>query len=115
MILKVGVIADDLTGGNGTGVLLVKCGFTAITKFDSDQLEDIQDNSVVCIVTDSRYINQEDAKHKCLKASLDLYEWNVDVLCKRIDSTFRGNIGQEIDGILKSNERAIAKIGRAHV
>lgn len=106
--MKVGLIADDLTGANGTGVILVKKGLTAVTRFQTKQMDCLADNTVICIDTDSRYIKPQEAKQKVKNAALDLLKCNIDILCKRIDSTFRGNIGQEIDGILECNDSIIS-------
>lgn len=105
--MKVGVISDDLTGTNGTGVLLAKLGLMAVTIFNTEQLDEFMDNTAVGVDTDSRYILPEEAKQRITKTVRDFGNWNVDILCKRIDSTFRGNIGQEIDGILESNQNAV--------
>lgn len=106
--MKVGVIADDLTGANGTGVMLVKQGLMAVTKFNTYQMDNMNDNTAICIDTDSRYIMSGEAKERIKETTLGLIKCNIDILCKRIDSTFRGNIGQEIDGILECKDNAIS-------
>ena len=52
--MKAGIIADDLTGANATGVRLSKQGFrTASTVFGLDQPKG--DFDAICVDTDSRY------------------------------------------------------------
>lgn len=53
--MKVGVVADDLTGANATGVKLSKQGFTAATVVFNDEIPEMDELDAVCIDTDSRY------------------------------------------------------------
>ena len=109
--MKIGVIADDLTGANATGVRLTKQGFQAATMVYYDQPPFTEDFDAVCIDTDSRYAKPEVAQKRVKKALENCIEWKTDVICKRIDSTVRGNIGIEIDAILtQSGEQSIAVV-----
>ncbi|WP_181350848.1 four-carbon acid sugar kinase family protein [Thalassobacillus sp. CUG 92003] len=103
--MKIGVVADDLTGANGTGVKLAKQGLRVVTHFHTSRITEAkQDNIAVCIDTDSRYISQERARERVVGTIKELQRWGADIICKRIDSTFRGNIGQEVDALLESIE-----------
>lgn len=98
--MKVGVIADDLTGANASGVKLVKQGFQATTIVHSASLPANSYFDAVVMDTDSRYIDQPIAKQRVSRAMNELLAWGADIFTKRIDSTFRGNIGIEIDEML---------------
>jgi D-threonate/D-erythronate kinase len=98
--MKVGVIADDLTGANATGVKLVKQGFEAATMVYYDQAPAGGSYNAVCIDTDSRYARKDVSQMRIKKSLENLQRWGADVICKRIDSTVRGNIGIEIDTVL---------------
>ncbi|TFW16426.1 four-carbon acid sugar kinase family protein, partial [Pseudomonas putida] len=50
--------------------------------------------------TDSRGVEKEDAYERVYQATEFFFNSNVNVYGKRIDSTLRGNIGSEIDGML---------------
>jgi uncharacterized protein YgbK (DUF1537 family) len=99
---KIIIIADDLTGANATGVLLVQQGFKAATFINLDKYKSMQndDYDILSINTDSRAIKKEEA-YKRVKSIVELFkEEDVKLFAKRIDSTLRGNIGAEISAIL---------------
>ncbi|MBH0156718.1 four-carbon acid sugar kinase family protein [Fictibacillus sp. 5RED26] len=109
--MKVGVIADDLTGANATGVKLIKQGFEAATMVYYDQEPASGSYNAVCIDTDSRYARKDVSEMRIKKSMNNLQRWGADVICKRIDSTVRGNIGTEIDMVLNElGERSIAVV-----
>ncbi len=105
--MKVGVIADDLTGANGTGVKLSKQGFTSVTSFSHMPTSISDSNIVVNLDTDSRYIKPESAADRVREYVRQLQDWEANVICKRIDSTFRGNIGAELNAILQSIDNSV--------
>lgn len=99
--MKVGIIADDLTGANGTGVKLTKLGFHVSTMVNYNNMpSDIQTNAVI-IDTDSRYSSELIASNRVMKVVENLKKWHADIIGKRIDSTIRGNIGVELDTLLE--------------
>jgi len=98
--MKIGVIADDLTGANATGVSLNKQGFSVATIVHADQIPNTHHLDAVCIDTDSRYASDQTIKQRVSAAMEKFKIWDAKVICKRIDSTLRGNIGLEIDTVL---------------
>lgn len=109
--MKIGVIADDLTGANATGVRLTKEGFQAATMVYYDQPILTGSFNTVCVDTDSRYAKRDIAQMRVQKVLENFNEWGTDVVCKRIDSTIRGNIGAELDTVLSElGNEAIAII-----
>lgn len=107
--MKIGVIADDLTGANATGVKLTKIGFDAATMVYYDQPITSNVVNTVCIDTDSRYADKKVAQMRVNKVLENLDAWGANLICKRIDSTIRGNIGAEIDIVLdKLGNNAVA-------
>lgn len=100
--MKVGIIADDLTGANATGVRLSKNGFHPATYFHyNDLLQDTHTDAII-VDTDSRYASEKVLGHRVGGSLQKLKKWGADILCKRIDSTLRGNVGREIDMILNT-------------
>ena len=107
--MKIGVIADDLTGANATGVRLRKNGFNPVTMVYYNQPIINGPYNAICVDTDSRYSKKEIAARRVETALQNLSEWGADVICKRIDSTVRGNLGIEIDTVLKNlGENSVA-------
>ncbi|GGE53198.1 hypothetical protein GCM10011391_35100 [Pullulanibacillus camelliae] len=109
--MKIGVIADDLTGANATGVRLSKQGFQAATMVYYDQPILAASINAICVDTDSRYADERVARMRVNRVLDHLKDWKADVICKRIDSTVRGNIGVELESVLnRLGERSIAVV-----
>ncbi|ARF14664.1 MULTISPECIES: four-carbon acid sugar kinase family protein [Sporosarcina] len=107
--MKIGIIADDLTGANATGVRLAKVGFKSATIIFGAQVPKSDKFTSICVDTDSRYVDATVAKERVQDTFKQLRLWGADVIAKRIDSTIRGNIGSEIDALLTSTgEESIA-------
>lgn len=99
--MRAGIIADDLTGANATGVGLSKQGFKTATIIRDTPIQSLGKFNAICIDTDSRYSEKSIAVRRVKDAIGLLKQWGADVFCKRIDSTIRGNIGIEIDSVLE--------------
>ncbi|HLR60666.1 MAG TPA: four-carbon acid sugar kinase family protein [Pseudogracilibacillus sp.] len=107
--MKIGVIADDLTGANATGVRLNKQGFTSATIVFNSSIPTSEKIDALIIDTDSRYVEDQVIINRVNEAIEDLQSWKAEVICKRIDSTVRGNIGLEIDTVLDAiGEESVA-------
>ncbi|NFE81652.1 type III effector Hop protein [Clostridium sporogenes] len=101
------IIADDLTGANATGVLIKKLGLKPVTLMNSLRKDDLEKSyDTVLYSTDSRGVEKEDAYERVYQATEFFFNQNVKVYGKRIDSTLRGNIGSEIDGMLDALPKA---------
>lgn len=97
---KVLVVADDMTGANDTGALFSKNGFPAATVLRPELSRRLREEKMVlCISTDTRAAEPEHAREAVRKA-VERYGDSGMLICKRIDSTLRGNVGSEIDGML---------------
>lgn len=101
------VIADDLTGANDAGVHFLSDSEEVEVIIDAGNFIDQNINHSVdtlVINTGTRNVSPEDASIR-IKHYLDRYlQYNPTEIYKKIDSTFRGNVGTEIDAVmLKSN------------
>lgn len=65
--MRIGVIADKLTGANATGVRLLKIGFKRATVVFGGEVPTKGDFTVVGIDTDSRYCSATVAETRVLK------------------------------------------------
>ena len=100
--MKIGIIADDLTGANATGVRLAKNGFSSATVVFGGDVPTKGGFTSICIDTDSRYSKPSAAEARVLNAYEQLSTWGASVIGKRIDSTVRGNLGVETDVLLNA-------------
>ena len=101
-MLKLVIIADDLTGANATGVLLARQGFRAATflQLNEDFKNSKQDFDVLSTTTDSRGIPSEEAYDRVNEVVRFFKDQEIRLFSKRIDSTLRGNLGSEMDAVL---------------
>lgn len=107
--MKIGIIADDLTGANLTGASLAKAGFASATIVFGGEVPAVNDFTSICVDTDSRYAPVEVAKERVTATYTQLRNWGADIIAKRIDSTIRGNLGSEIDALLEAmGDKSIA-------
>jgi len=97
------IIADDLSGANDTGVKFTKKGYNAIVSIMNKQPTIvIPDNIDVFVVdTETRKLENEHARKKLNSILKKLRIDKDDFVYKKVDSTMRGNIGAEIEEIMK--------------
>ena len=88
------IVADDFTGSNDTGVQLTRRGFRTMVTLNPAGVKD--DGLSYVLDTESRNIPGAEARAKVagLLAGLDLS--GFDCVIKKVDSTLRGNIAEEI-------------------
>lgn len=98
---KLIIVADDFTGANDTGVQFRKSGFKVNVIIDSDRLkEEAEECDVLVIDIESRTDPPQKAYDKCLRLGKQVLESGEVLVYKKLDSTFRGNIGAEFDGLM---------------
>ena len=90
------IIADDFTGANDTGVQLKRNGIPVKVVLNSDT--DGEEHSIV-IDTESRNLGGADAftkvSHMLEQVNFDRF----DFVIKKVDSTLRGNIAEEVAAV----------------
>ncbi|MFI5339177.1 MAG: four-carbon acid sugar kinase family protein [Candidatus Methylomirabilales bacterium] len=101
MPVRLGVIADDLTGANDTGVQFARQGARTIVPLDWHDLTSLGRHADVLVLsTNSRGLPPGAAAQRAKLAAQALRKARVAAIYKKIDSTFRGNVGAELDAIL---------------
>ncbi len=97
----IGVIADDLTGANDTAIQFTKYGLKSLVLVDFGSApHPTGDWDVIVLNTDSRSDAGGSAYEKARKATKFLQETGAHLFYKKIDSTLRGNVGSELDGVM---------------
>ncbi|APC11528.1 MULTISPECIES: D-threonate kinase [Providencia] len=111
--MKLLVIADDFTGANDTGVQFAKKQARTEILLDSTQKHSWFAD-VVVLNTESRALNAETASDN-LRGSLKpfLSQTEKPLIYKKIDSTFRGNIGIEIETVMSEANLKLAIVAAA--
>jgi len=97
------IIADDFTGANDTVAQFAKIGLRALTTFNPNILSKYLDEyRAVAISTESRADPPPIAYRKLYEIGMKIKDFNDILLYKKIDSTLRGNITEEIKGLFDS-------------
>ncbi len=116
--MKMGVVADDVTGSNDIGIMFAKGGYAAhvYTYEGAGTLERAPrlDEADVCVLdTDSRFYATRSAYEKVFAATRDLQRAGCPRFFNKTCSVFRGNIGAEFDAMLDAlgEEFAIVVLG----
>jgi uncharacterized protein YgbK (DUF1537 family) len=94
-MVKLGIIADDLTGAMDTGAQFARCGLDTVVMLTGDRLPEAE---ALAISTDSRSETAAEAYRRARKAADQL---GGRLIYKKIDSTMRGNVGAELDGVME--------------
>jgi uncharacterized protein YgbK (DUF1537 family) len=112
-MLKLAVIADDLTGANDAGVQFAKQGLTVQVFLNDLMGKDLGLSPEVMVLdTDSRAASPAEAVTR-VRATGGLIRKMTAVqpmIFKKIDSTLRGNIGAEIDAAMAEYDLAWAAV-----
>ncbi|MGG1217518.1 four-carbon acid sugar kinase family protein [Priestia endophytica] len=96
--MRISVISDDLTGASDCGGQLVQYGLDVSVVLQKYH-EKVQENQAVIFNTDSRALAENEAYKRVKKVAKWVQKQPFDIVYKKIDSTMRGNVGQEINAV----------------
>ncbi|MEJ2648075.1 MAG: four-carbon acid sugar kinase family protein [Sedimentisphaerales bacterium] len=106
---KIGVIADDFTGANDTGLQFSKQGALTGVFLNLPDIDNaLNEFDVVVFDTESRFDDKNTAFEKVFQAAQVFTQKGVLHIYKKLDSTMRGNIGAEIDGAIEATSARAA-------
>ncbi len=94
---ELGILADDLTGATDTGLQFAKCGRRTSVCLSWPTSSPCD---VLVLDADSRNRPAAEARDRARSATRFLRSVGARRLYKKIDSTGRGNVGAEIEGVL---------------
>ncbi len=94
-MVELGIIADDLTGAMDTGVQFAKGGLHTVVMLAEGELPPAE---MAVVSTDSRDLPAEESRRKTREAAR---RFGDRAVYKKIDSTLRGNLGPELEGLLE--------------
>lgn len=115
METKLVVVADDFTGSNDTGVQFSKKNLNTIVVTNSERIESVKNNcDILAVDTESRFDSPEIAYTKTFEIGNILNRNKIKYIYKKIDSTFRGNIGKEISGLMDGAGAKIAVVAASY-
>ncbi|HEX6289607.1 MAG TPA: four-carbon acid sugar kinase family protein [Herpetosiphonaceae bacterium] len=111
--MKIGVVADDITGANDIGSMFAKAGYRVHVylwdRFDSASLAGEQPD--VCIIDTSSRLDAPDVAYgKVAAATQHLQQAGCRQFFNKTCSVFRGNIGAEFDAMLDRLDETFAVV-----
>jgi uncharacterized protein YgbK (DUF1537 family) len=102
---KILVVADDFTGACDTGIQFSKRNLKSIVITDKERInKSLEECDVLVVDTESRCDNREKAYDKAFEIGDMVKTKNIKYIYKKFDSTFRGNIGAELSGLMDAME-----------
>ena len=104
-LIKLLILADDLTGAVDTGVQLAKQDvFTHVTVEANADIPSLDpDLQVLVVDTESRHDSAREAGRKVGKIVSSARRCGVKTFYKKTDSTLRGNVGAELEAALHAS------------
>ena len=116
--MRLGIIADDLTGAADTGIQFAKRSFrTTLLPFSLESIGPLcclHEAQIVALNTDTRGMQAELAYDTVRNAAALLMQTlHPQSVYKKIDSTLRGNVGAEIKAVLDATGSKIAILAPA--
>jgi D-threonate/D-erythronate kinase len=109
--MRVGIIADDLTGAADTGVQLARAGYRTAVAFRDAPIPPAEDLDAVALDTDSRAMPAGFAAKRVLEAGRAVRD--ARIVYKKLDSTLRGPIAAELAAALGASGRGRAVVAPA--
>ncbi|MFC5713180.1 four-carbon acid sugar kinase family protein [Thalassorhabdus alkalitolerans] len=106
------VLADDLTGANDTGLQFFEQGFSTRVVVNSERAT-LKENWVNVLNLETRSKNEEEAR-KCFEQFSTKLIDSESIVYKKVDSTFRGHIGVEIDALIEKGKFDLAIIAPSY-
>ena len=108
---RLAIIADNLIGANDAGVQFQKFGFSTQVVLDYARLLDHSAGvDVLAVNTNSRKMSAQAAYERVCQIGSTLSKLGFRRFYKKIDSTLRGNIAEEIQAMLESLSLSLAVI-----
>jgi uncharacterized protein YgbK (DUF1537 family) len=111
---KILIVADDLTGAGDTGVQFSKSGAIVKVIIGMDHLqEEVHACDVLVVDLESRMDTPQEAYRKHFSLGRMVQKLGDFLVYKKLDSTFRGNIGAEMEGLMDALQVNVALLAPA--
>jgi D-threonate/D-erythronate kinase len=107
------LIADDLTGACDTGVQFVRCGLSCRVELNLSSPRVPAMSDVLAFNTNSRSDSPAEGRRKIEELAVGCSHLRAGTVFKKIDSTLRGNVGEEIATTLRAFQCDLAIIAPA--
>src|SRR5580765_6407430 len=102
------ILADDLTGAADCAGRCHQAGIAATIALPGAHIH--ESDGAICCTTDSRHLPADLAVRRVHELAAGMGEHGGSIWYKKIDSTLRGHLGQELDALLDALGRSCALI-----
>ncbi|MDF2524379.1 MAG: hypothetical protein K0R31_2020 [Clostridiales bacterium] len=104
-MIRLLIIADDLTGALDTGVQFAACGAATrvVTNINYDYSE-AEEVRVLVMDAETRHLDSREAYQVVYDITKKAIEYGIPYIYKKTDSALRGNIGSELTAVLDAAE-----------
>ncbi len=102
------ILADDLTGAADCAARCQQAGLAATITLPGARV--CESGGAICCTTDSRHLPADLAARRVHELAASLGEHAGSIWYKKIDSTLRGHLGQELDALLDVLGRSCALV-----
>lgn len=110
-MIKFMIVADDLTGACDTAVQFRKFGYRTLVLNQTENARPLFDRfAAMAITTNSRDLDPDAAREAVASICPFLKDLDPVILYKKIDSTWRGNIGAELEVMMRALQLRFAVI-----
>lgn len=100
-MIRLMILADDITGALDTGVQFASCG--AVVRVVHELTDRVPVCDVVVVNTESRHLSADEAYSKIHWFTSWAIEHEIPIIYKKTDSALRGNIGAELSAVLDAS------------
>ncbi|WP_129116141.1 four-carbon acid sugar kinase family protein [Halegenticoccus tardaugens] len=105
------IVADDLTGAMDTAHGFAARGYRtsvlAVPASDRNASPDVRESAILGVNTDSRYADRQQAVDVVTESVTSI---TAEIVYKKVDSTLRGNLVEEVDAALTASDVAIGLV-----
>lgn len=102
------ILADDLTGAADCAGRCHQAGIAATIALPGARV--LESGGAICCTTDSRHLSADLAARRVHELAAGMGEYAASIWYKKIDSTLRGHLGQELDALLDALGRSCALV-----
>ena len=105
IVEKILIVTDDFTGANDTSVQFSKRQLKSLVITNIDHFnKSLKECDALVVDTESRSDDKDTAYRKAFEIGQIAKAQHIKFIYKKLDSTFRGNIGAEISGLMDALE-----------
>lgn len=110
-VAKIGIVADDLTGGCDSGIEFVACSKSVFVMVESGfEAPAEAEEGIIVYNTQSRNLPPKEAYDRTFEATRRAFSGGAGLIFKKVDSALRGNFAVEVGAVMDAAAATVAFI-----